>query len=70
VCGECADNLGGIDLTDDTEKAHIHYFVEASLNRLKGDDRALPQLHNIRALLRRGIGVHHGGLLPIVKEVP
>jgi superfamily II RNA helicase len=24
---------------------------------------------NILPLLRRGIGVHHGGLLPILKEV-
>jgi ATP-dependent RNA helicase DOB1 len=30
---------------------------------------ALPQVSNILPLLRRGIGVHHGGLLPILKEV-
>lgn len=34
-----------------------------------GSDKNLPQITNIRNLLGRGIGVHHGGLLPIVKEV-
>ena len=29
----------------------------------------LPQVDNILPLLRRGIGIHHGGLLPILKEV-
>jgi antiviral helicase SKI2 len=32
-------------------------------------DRKLPQIMRIRDLLSRGVGVHHGGLLPIVKEV-
>lgn len=29
----------------------------------------LPQISRMRDLLSRGVGVHHGGLLPIVKEV-
>lgn len=33
-----------------------------------GSDKLLPQITNMRNLLGRGIGVHHGGLLPIVKE--
>ena len=32
-------------------------------------DRELPQIKRTKDLLLRGIGVHHGGLLPIVKEV-
>lgn len=34
-----------------------------------GSDKKLPQIGRMRDLLTRGIGVHHGGLLPIVKEV-
>ncbi|KAG6335915.1 hypothetical protein ID866_3169 [Astraeus odoratus] len=34
-----------------------------------GSDKKLPQIGRMRSLLSRGIGVHHGGLLPIVKEV-
>eukprot|EP01018_Ginkgo_biloba_P007608 Gb_17042 [translate_table: standard] len=34
-----------------------------------GSDRQLPQVVRVQDLLRRGIGVHHAGLRPIVKEV-
>jgi antiviral helicase SKI2 len=34
-----------------------------------GTDRELPQIQRMRDLLSRGVAVHHGGLLPIVKEV-
>lgn len=44
-------------------------FIEKALARLKGSDKRLPQILRIRELLKRGIGVHHGGLLPIIKEV-
>ncbi len=36
---------------------------------LKDEDRELPFLGNMLPLLVRGIGVHHSGLLPILKEV-
>ncbi len=35
----------------------------------KGSDKKLPQIARMRDLLGRGIGIHHGGLLPIMKEV-
>jgi len=35
-----------------------------------GSDKRLPQILRMRDLLGRGIGVHHGGLLPIVKGQP
>lgn len=31
-------------------------------------DRDLPQVLLVSRFLNRGVGVHHGGLLPIVKE--
>ena len=37
--------------------------------RLKPGDRTLPQVRRLAGLLERGIGVHHGGLLPLMKEV-
>ena len=33
------------------------------------DDRRLPQITGLLPMLRRGIGVHHSGQLPILKEV-
>lgn len=37
--------------------------------RLGQADRRVPQVLRVRELLSRGLGVHHAGLLPIVKEV-
>ncbi len=36
---------------------------------LSEEDRRLPQISAILPMLKRGIGVHHSGLLPILKEV-
>ncbi|KAF2167657.1 hypothetical protein M409DRAFT_21813 [Zasmidium cellare ATCC 36951] len=67
-CEENADALSNLDFCTATEKSAIHMILEKSLARLKPDDRQLPQIRRIRELLSRGIAVHHGGLLPIVKE--
>ena len=32
-------------------------------------DRELPQIVSLKALLVRGIGIHHAGMLPILKEM-
>ena len=68
-CEEYADWLEGIDFCSNKEKSQVHMFVENSITRLKKEDRELPQILKIRSLLGRGIAVHHGGLLPIVKEL-
>ena len=36
---------------------------------LSADDKKLPAVNNLLPLLLRGIGIHHGGLLPILKEI-
>lgn len=68
-CEENADALSSLDFCTAGEKSAIHMIIERSLARLKVEDRALPQIRRLRELLGRGIAVHHGGLLPIVKEV-
>jgi antiviral helicase SKI2 len=67
-CEENADALSTLDFNTAAEKSATHMILEKSLARLKPDDRTLPQIRRIRELLSRGIAVHHGGLLPIVKE--
>eukprot|EP00898_Chlorokybus_atmophyticus_P001683 jgi/Chlat1/2515/Chrsp175S02429 len=64
-----ADGLSGQDYTSTEEKKAIHMFCERAFGRLKGSDQRLPQILRVRELLKRGVGVHHAGLLPIVKEV-
>lgn len=68
-CDKSADNLTGTDLTTSSEKSEIRVFCDKAFSRLKGSDKNLPQVVRVQGLLRRGIGVHHAGLLPIVKEV-
>eukprot|EP01105_Mastigella_eilhardi_P015871 TRINITY_DN3632_c0_g1_i2.p1 TRINITY_DN3632_c0_g1~~TRINITY_DN3632_c0_g1_i2.p1 ORF type:complete len:879 (-),score=193.80 TRINITY_DN3632_c0_g1_i2:52-2688(-) len=69
-CQEYADALSSADFTLGAhEKSEIHVFIENSLARLKEIDRTLPQIIRMKELIKRGIGVHHGGLLPIVKEM-
>lgn len=68
-CEEYANSLSKTDLCTSLEKSEIHVFIERSLVRLRGTDKELPQILRMRELLSRGIAVHHGGLLPIIKEV-
>lgn len=68
-CDAIADALHSLDMTTATEKSEIHVFCDRSLARLTGTDRELPQVLRVREMLKRGVGVHHAGLLPIVKEV-
>ncbi|KAJ7561237.1 hypothetical protein O6H91_03G020200 [Diphasiastrum complanatum] len=68
-CDRSADSLTAADLTSSSEKSEIRVFCDKAFSRLKGSDRKLPQVLRVQELLRRGIGVHHAGLLPIVKEV-
>ncbi|PYH47598.1 SKI complex RNA helicase subunit SKI2 [Aspergillus saccharolyticus JOP 1030-1] len=68
-CEQNADSLSTQDFSTASEKSLIHMFIEKSLTRLKPEDRTLPQILKLRDLLSRGIAVHHGGLLPIMKEI-
>ncbi|KAI9786749.1 MAG: hypothetical protein M1816_007820 [Peltula sp. TS41687] len=68
-CEENADALSNLDYCTATEKSAIHMIFQRSMARLKPEDRTLPQIRRVKELLSRGIAVHHGGLLPIVKEV-
>lgn len=40
-----------------------------AIDALSDDDKTLPQVESLLPILKRGIGIHHGGLLPILKEV-
>ena len=68
-CDSNASNLVSQDLTTKVEKGEIENFIHKCLDRLKGTDKLLPQVLHMRDLLRNGIGVHHSGILPMLKEV-
>ncbi|KAJ9081961.1 Antiviral helicase ski2 [Entomophthora muscae] len=68
-CDTNAGNLPNQDLNTATEKSEVRVFANRALSRLPAADRELPQVQRVMDLLRRGIAVHHSGLLPIVKEM-
>ena len=59
-----------LDLTTASEKSEIHHFINSTVKtKLKEPDQVLPQVLQLTELLKRGIGIHHSGILPILKEV-
>ncbi|KAL2024127.1 hypothetical protein VTK56DRAFT_9907 [Thermocarpiscus australiensis] len=50
------------------EEALVNKVFENAMQSLSEEDKNLPQITNVLPLLRKGIGVHHSGLLPILKE--
>eukprot|EP00792_Barthelona_sp_PAP020_P001619 TRINITY_DN1258_c0_g1_i1.p1 TRINITY_DN1258_c0_g1~~TRINITY_DN1258_c0_g1_i1.p1 ORF type:complete len:1022 (-),score=298.05 TRINITY_DN1258_c0_g1_i1:83-3148(-) len=51
------------------EAGAVQAVFEAAQNTLEEDDKALPQLEQMLYFLKRGIAMHHSGLLPVVKEL-
>lgn len=68
-CEFLAMQMAKMDLNDDDEKGNIETIFWSAMDMLSDDDKKLPQVSNMLPLLKRGIGVHHSGLLPILKEV-
>ncbi|XP_073012536.1 DExH-box ATP-dependent RNA helicase DExH9 [Typha latifolia] len=68
-CEFLAMQMAKMDLNEDEEKINIETIFWSAMDILSDDDKKLPQVSNMLPLLKRGIGVHHSGLLPILKEV-
>lgn len=68
-CEAYAHQVSKLEFNSAEESAMVDKVVDNALDPLSESDRTLPQITTIRKLLQRGIGVHHAGLLPILKEV-
>ena len=68
-CEELAGHLKSVQLNSRDEGALVESIFWGAMDILSPDDRRLPQICCALPMLQRGIGVHHSGLLPIVKEV-
>ena len=67
-CEELACSLSKIDLTTDEEKELIESIYTNAIMTLSTEDQNLPQIEKMLPILKKGVGVHHGGMLPIVRE--
>lgn len=50
-------------------RAEVERIIEAHLGQMGPADRQLEQVQLVARLARRGIGFHHAGLLPILKQL-
>ncbi|XP_066261007.1 exosome RNA helicase MTR4 [Euwallacea similis] len=67
-CELYAMQMTKLDFNTSAEKQLVDEVFNNAMDVLSEEDRHLPQVDNILPLLKRGIGIHHGGLLPILKE--
>ena len=68
-CESLAMQMSKINMNKEEESLSVENIFNNALGGLNDEDKQLPQIGHILPLLRRGIGVHHGGLLPLLKEV-
>jgi ATP-dependent RNA helicase DOB1 len=67
-CDRIPAALGGRSFVVPEERALITRVFENAVARLDAADRSLPQVAATLRLAERGVGVHHGGLMPLMKE--
>lgn len=68
-CESLALQMSKLEFNNDDEKNMVSLVFNNAIGALSEEDRSLPQIEHILPLLRRGVGIHHGGLLPILKEI-
>ena len=61
--------MSKLDFNEESEKDLVEQVFNNAIDSLAEEDKTLPQVVSILPLLKRGIGIHHGGLLPILKEI-
>lgn len=67
-CEKLGIALSKMDFTIKEEKKKIEFIYNSAIKTLSDEDQQLPQIQMMLPLLLVGVGIHHGGLLPIVKE--
>lgn len=68
-CESLALKMSKLDFNTEEERDTLTKIFNNAVDVLPESDRELPQIKHILPLLRRGIGIHHSGLLPILKEI-
>jgi ATP-dependent RNA helicase DOB1 len=56
------------DYNTDDEKRLVQQVFNNAISILADEDQKLPQVTSVLPLLKKGIGIHHSGMLPVLKE--
>lgn len=67
-CEAYALQMSKLDFNTEEEKSLVDEVFNNAIDALSDEDKKLPQVEAVLPLLRKGIGIHHGGLLPLLKE--
>ncbi|KAG8195554.1 hypothetical protein JTE90_002180 [Oedothorax gibbosus] len=67
-CESYAMQMAKLDFNSAEEKPLVEEVFKNAMDVLSDEDKKLPQVEHVLPLLKRGIGIHHSGLLPILKE--
>ncbi|KNH09600.1 ATP-dependent DEAD/H RNA helicae [Perkinsela sp. CCAP 1560/4] len=68
-CESLALSLAKQTFNTEEEEQFVTHTYKNAISGLCDDDQQLPAVQALLPLLQRGIGIHHSGLLPILKEV-
>ena len=67
----CEENANKVShcFLDGAQAAEVHAIMASHLHPFKESLDTLPQYHELKSLLVKGIAYHHSGLLPLLKEI-
>ncbi|TXG49216.1 hypothetical protein EZV62_025091 [Acer yangbiense] len=68
-CEQHAMSMSKLDFNSQEEKDDVEQVFNSAVLCLNEEDRNLPAIELMLPLLKRGIAVHHSGLLPVIKEL-
>lgn len=68
-CEQHAMSMSKLDFNTQDEKEVVEQVFTNAIQCLNEEDRTLPAIELMLPLLKRGIAVHHSGLLPVIKEL-
>ncbi|CAF1465826.1 unnamed protein product [Adineta steineri] len=67
-CETYACAIAKLDFNSEDEKHLVEEVFNNAIDLLSDEDKRLPQINTVLPLLKKGVGIHHSGLLPIIKE--
>lgn len=57
------------DYLNEEEQEMVDVIFNNAISSLREEDRNISIIEHILPLLKRGVGIHHSGLLPIIREI-
>ena len=69
--GGWTGGAGGVvmELLEPEAADRVQMVFDCAVQTLASEDAALPQVSALLPLLRRGVGLHHSGMLPLMREL-